>query len=77
MECFPSSLSSLSCLSCLSCPFIVSLLQSADARPTAQAADAVKRVTAMVPVLEQRQATQSMMSGSRLGAPSAISKRYS
>jgi hypothetical protein len=36
--------------------FMVSLLQSADARPTAQAADAVKRLTAMVPVLEQRRA---------------------
>jgi hypothetical protein len=36
--------------------FMVSLLQSADARPTAQAADAMKRLTAMVPVLEQRRA---------------------
>jgi hypothetical protein len=34
--------------------FMVSLLQSADARPTAQAADAVKRLTAIVPVLERR-----------------------
>jgi hypothetical protein len=34
--------------------FMMSLLQGADARPTAQAADAVKRLTEMLPVLEQR-----------------------
>jgi photosystem II stability/assembly factor-like uncharacterized protein len=34
--------------------FMLALLQSADARPTVQAADAVKRLTAIVPILEQR-----------------------
>ena len=34
--------------------FMLNLLQSADARPTAQAADAVKRLTAMVPLLNAR-----------------------
>jgi hypothetical protein len=36
--------------------FMLTLLQGADARPTTQAADAVKRLTAMVPLLEQRRA---------------------
>jgi photosystem II stability/assembly factor-like uncharacterized protein len=34
--------------------FMLNLLQSADARPTAQAADAVKRLIAVLPLLEQR-----------------------
>ena len=34
--------------------FMMNLLQAADARPTTQAADAVKRLTAMLPALEQR-----------------------
>src|SRR4029079_702565 len=34
--------------------FMLALLQSADARPTMQAADAVKRLTENVPILEQR-----------------------
>jgi hypothetical protein len=34
--------------------FMLALLQSADARPTMQAADAVKRLTGIVPILEQR-----------------------
>jgi photosystem II stability/assembly factor-like uncharacterized protein len=34
--------------------FMLALLQAADARPTMQAADAVKRLTATVPILEQR-----------------------
>ena len=36
--------------------FMMNLLQAADARPTAQAAEAVKRLTAMLPLLEQRRA---------------------
>src|SRR5262245_21879164 len=34
--------------------FMMNLLQGADGRPTTQAADAVKRLTALVPPLEQR-----------------------
>jgi photosystem II stability/assembly factor-like uncharacterized protein len=34
--------------------FMMNLLQAADARPTTQAVEAVKQLTAMVPVLEQR-----------------------
>jgi hypothetical protein len=34
--------------------FMLNLLQSADARPSAQAADAVKRLTAMLPLLNAR-----------------------
>src|SRR5262249_19822082 len=33
---------------------MLSVLQAADARPTTQAADAVRRLTAMLPVLEER-----------------------
>jgi photosystem II stability/assembly factor-like uncharacterized protein len=36
--------------------FMMTVLQAADARPTTQAADAVKRLTAMLPLLEQRRA---------------------
>jgi photosystem II stability/assembly factor-like uncharacterized protein len=36
--------------------FMMNVLQAADARPTAQAADAVKRLTAVLPLLEQRRA---------------------
>jgi hypothetical protein len=34
--------------------FMLSVLQSADARPTTQAADAVKRLTAALPAIERR-----------------------
>ena len=37
--------------------FMLALLQSADARPTTQAADAVRRLEQVVPALEQRWAT--------------------
>lgn len=37
--------------------FMLALLQSADARPTTQAADAVKRLTGNVPILDQRWVT--------------------
>ena len=38
--------------------FMLNLLQAADARPTSQAEEAVRRLTAMVPLLEQRWAQQ-------------------
>ena len=34
--------------------YVMNLMQGADARPTAQAADAVKRLTAMLPLLDAR-----------------------
>jgi hypothetical protein len=36
--------------------FMMNVLQAAEARPTAPAADAVKRLTAMLPLREQRRA---------------------
>jgi hypothetical protein len=36
--------------------FMMNVVQGADARPTAQTVDAVKRLTAMLPLLEQRRA---------------------